>query len=258
MDLESWRWALGALAAYLIGLSKTAVPGVATPVVPFLAAVFGSRASVGIMVLMLICGDCFAIAWYRRHAQWRRLIGLLPWVLVGMGLGAGTLGVMGRLSSGTDYLGLLIGLLVVAMVILHMLQRRIPAHLTPRSSAGTALIGVAAGFATTTANAAGPVMAIYFLAHRLTKEQFLGTAAWYFFTLNVSKVPVYMVLTALNPDDPVITLQSLWLVLGAVPALIGGAVTGRWILPRIPQKSFDAVVLVLAIGSALYLIVRSL
>ncbi len=257
MDVESWEWALGAVAGYLIGVAKTAIPGVATPVVPFLAAVFGSRTSVGIMVLMLIFGDCFAIAWYRRHAQWGRLVGLLPWVLVGMGAGAAALGVMGRLGSGTDYLGLLIGLLVLAMVILHVLQRRIPTHLTPRSPAGTALIGIAAGFATTTANAAGPVMAIYFLAHRLTKEQFLGTAAWYFFILNVSKVPVYMALTALDPDDPVITLQSLWLVLAVAPALIGGAVTGRWILPRIPQKGFDGVVLALAVGSALYLIVRS-
>jgi uncharacterized membrane protein YfcA len=164
---------------------------------------------------------------------------------------------IGRLGSGTDYLGLLIGLLVLTMAVLHVLQRRLPTELTPRSRVGMILTGIAAGFATTTANAAGPVMAIYFLAHRLTKEQFLGTAAWYYFILNVSKVPVYLALTALNPEDPIITLQSLWLVLGVAPALIGGALTGRWILPRIPQKGFDAVVLTLAVGSALYLIVRS-
>jgi uncharacterized membrane protein YfcA len=257
MGVENWQWTLGAVAGYLVGVSKTAIPGVATPVVPFLAAVFGSRASVGIMVLMLICGDCFAIAWYRRHAQWGRLVGLLPWVLVGMGVGAVTLWVIGRLGSGRDYVGLLIGLLVLVMVVLHVLQRRIPAHLAPKSPAGTALTGIAAGFATTAANAAGPVMAIYFLAHRLTKEQFLGTAAWYFFIINVSKVPVYIALTALDPQDPVITLRSLTLVLTVAPALIGGAVTGRWILPRIPQRGFDAVVLVLAVGSAFYLIVRS-
>jgi uncharacterized membrane protein YfcA len=257
MDFASWKWVLGAVAGYLIGVSKTGIPGIATPVVPFLATVFGSRASVGIMVLMLICGDCFAIAWYRRHARWSRLIGLLPWVVLGMGVGAATLAVIGRLGPGRDYLGLLIGFLVIVMVVLHLLEQRIPEHLTPRSPIGTALTGIAAGFATTTANAAGPVMTLYFLAHRLTKEQFLGTAAWYYFTLNVSKVPVYMALTALNPADPVITLQSLWLVLSIAPALVGGAVTGRWVLPRIPQKSFDSLVLVLAVASALYLIVRS-
>jgi uncharacterized membrane protein YfcA len=241
-----------------VGVSKTGVPGVATPVVPFLAAVFGSRASVGIMVLMLICGDCFAIAWYRRHAQWRQLIGLLPWVLVGMGMGAATLWVMGRFASERDYVGILIGLLVLVMVVLHVLQQRIPAHLTPRSPAGTALTGIAAGFATTTANAAGPVMAIYFLAHRLTKEQFLGTAAWYYFTLNVSKVPVYIALTALHPQDPMITVHSLTLVLTVAPALVVGALTGRWLLPRLSQQKFDAVVLALSIVSAGYLIARSL
>lgn len=258
MQPESWRWALAAVAGGLIGLSKTGVPGLATPVVPFLAAVFGSRPSVGIMVLMLICGDCFAVAWYRRHAQWSRLLKLLPWVLTGMGVGAAALALTGRLQSSTDWLGLLIGLLVVAMVVLHVLQQRVPEHLTPRSPAGTALTGVAAGFATTTANAAGPVMSLYFLAHRLTKEQFLGTGAWYYLTLNVAKVPLYIALTAMNPRDPVITLRSLWLVLAAAPALITGALAGRWILPRIPQKGFDAVVLILATGSALYLIAKSL
>ena len=257
MGVEGWQWALGALAAYLIGLAKTGVPGIATPVVPFLAAVFGSRASVGIMVLMLICGDCFAIAWYRRHAQWSRLIGLLPWVLAGMGLGAGTLALIGKVDTGTDYLGLLIGLLVLTMAALHVLQQRLPSQLTPRSRVGLVLTGIAAGFATTTANAAGPIMAIYFLAHRLTKEQFLGTAAWYYFILNVSKVPLYLAITALNPENPIITLRSFGLVLLAAPALIGGALTGRWVLPRIPQKGFNAVVLTLAVVSALYLIVRS-
>lgn len=257
MGIDWWEWGLGALAAYLIGLAKTGVPGIATPVVPFLAAVFGSRASVGLMVLMLICGDCFAIAWYRRHARWSRLIELLPWVLTGMGLGAATLALIGKLESERDYLGLLIGLLVLTMAALHVLQQRLPTALTPRSRVGLILTGLAAGFATTTANAAGPIMAIYFLAHRLTKEQFLGTAAWYYFILNVSKVPVYMALTALNPENPIITLRSFWLVLSVAPALICGALTGKWILPRIPQKGFDAVVLTLAVGSALYLIVRS-
>jgi len=248
---------LGAVAGYLIGLSKTGIPGMATPVVPFLATVFGSRASVGIMVLMLILGDCFAVAWYRRHARWSRLVRLLPWVVVGMGLGAATLSVIGRLGPGPDYLGLLIGFLVIVMVVLHLLEQRIPEHLTPRSPIGTALTGVAAGFATTTANAAGPVMTLYFLAHRLTKEQFLGTAAWYYFIFNLLKVPVYAGLTALNPSEPIITFQSLWLVLTIAPALVAGALTGRWLLPRIPQKSFNALVLVLAVGSAVYLIVRS-
>jgi uncharacterized membrane protein YfcA len=258
MEIQYWQWALGAVAGCLLGVSKTGIPGLATPVVPLLAAVFGGRPSVGIMLLMLICGDCFAVAWYRRHARWERLLGLLPWVVVGMGMGAATLWFTGRLETDRDYVGMLIGVLVLLMVALHLLEHRIPEQLTPKSAAGVAFTGAAAGFATTVANAAGPVMAIYLLAHRLSKQQFMGTIAWYFFIINLTKVPVYVALTALDPQDPVITMHSLAFVLRIVPAIVAGAITGRWLLPRISQRGFDAVVLALAVASALYVIARSL
>jgi hypothetical protein len=49
--------------------------------------------------------------------------------------------------------------------------------------------GVAAGFTTMTANAAGAVMTLYLLAMRVEKLRFIGTSAWFFLIVNVSKVP---------------------------------------------------------------------
>ena len=46
-----------------------------------------------------------------------------------------------------------------------------------------------AGSTTMIANAAGPVMTIYLLACRLPKFEFVGTAAWFFFAINLLKVP---------------------------------------------------------------------
>lgn len=253
MQLEPSQWLFGAAAALLVGISKTGVPGVGIFVVILLANIFGARSSIGIMLPMLIMGDCFAVAWYRRHAQWDRLIGLLPWVVVGMAFGSAALWGTGRLGGSKDVLSILIGTLVLVMLGLHLLQGRL-GPLTPKSKAGTASTGWAAGFATTVSNAAGPIMAVYLTAHKLSKEQFMGTIAWYFFIINVSKLPIYFILTAVNPKNPIITGESLTFNLILFPAIVVGVFIGKWMLPRIPQKTFDWAILILAAASAIKLI----
>lgn len=57
MNLTPEQWAMGAAAGTLIGFSKTGMPGVGILVVPMLAHAFGGRASVGLMLPMLIFGD---------------------------------------------------------------------------------------------------------------------------------------------------------------------------------------------------------
>ena len=48
------------------------------------------------------------------------------------------------------------------------------------------------------ANAAGPIMIMYLLAMRLPKLVFMGTSAWYFFVLNLFKVPFSYSLGLIN------------------------------------------------------------
>ena len=80
MQLDWPPLALGACAAVLIGFSKTGLPGAAIPAVALMAAAFPGSAerSVGAVLVVLLAGDVFAVAWFRRHAQWRRLLALFP------------------------------------------------------------------------------------------------------------------------------------------------------------------------------------
>lgn len=255
MNLEPWQWALGALAALLVGISKTGVPGIGILVVPLLAAVFGGRLSAGVMLPMLIMADVFAVAWYRRHAQWNTLIGLLPWVVVGMAFGTAALKLTGDAKGSRDVTDIVIGSLVLGMIAAHLLRNRLGENFAPTSRIGVASTGTGAGFATTVSNAAGPIMQMYLAAHKLPKEQFMGTIAWYFFIINVSKFPIYVALSLLIPDKPIVTGSSLMFNLAVFPAILVGAYAGKWLLPRIPQKSFEAVVVVLAAAGAIKLIV---
>jgi len=97
------------------------------------------------------------------------------------------------------------------------------------------------------ANAAGPIMIIYFVAMQLPKVAFVGTSAWFFFVLNWLKVPF-----SANLD--LMTAESVKLNLMMIPAIAVGAVVGIVFLKRIPQKVFNTVVQVLAVAGAIKLL----
>ena len=254
-NLEPWQWILGVAAALIVGITKTGVPGAGILVVSLLAAAFGGRPSVGIMLPMLIFADFFAVYWYRKNVHWDKLIGLLPGVVTGMALGAGALWWIGEINSRRDIMGILIGSLVLLMLALHLLQDRLGDRLTPTSKPGTAVTGVLAGFTTTVSNAAGSIMSIYMAAHKVTKKDFVGTLAWYFFIVNVSKLPIYIALTLINPRKPIMTWQSLTFVAAVSPAIVAGVYLGKWTLTHIPERAFIWVVLAIAAVGAVKLIV---
>ena len=76
------------LAAFLIGINKTAVPGIGLLPVILLASTFETRLSTGLQLGMLALADIMAVAWYHRHADWKILLRLLPWALAGIAVGS--------------------------------------------------------------------------------------------------------------------------------------------------------------------------
>ena len=110
-----------------------------------------------------------------------------------------------------------------------------------------AFTGFLAGFATFLANAAMPVMSVYLVSQGFDKREFIGTAAWFFFLLNLSKLPVYYFMGRMTAD---VLPFDLWLM----PVALLGALIGVYILARIPQKLFNALALILAGVAAVRLI----
>lgn len=233
---------LGGLAALLVGFSKTGVPGLGILIVPLMATVFEARLSVGALLPMLIVGDVFGVAFYRRHADWSKVWPLLPWVLVGTIPGVWALRHLDSAAMAPA-----LGWLVLAMIAVELVRRRLDWHQLPHHAAFGAGIGVAIGFATTLGNIAGPIMTIYFLSRGVDKHEFVGTAAWLFLIINVSKLPIFAALGMITPG-------TLAFNLGVLPLIVVGAFLGKWTLPRIPQRIFSALVMVLAAVAAARLI----
>ncbi|MCE5199653.1 MAG: sulfite exporter TauE/SafE family protein [Armatimonadota bacterium] len=255
MDIQLWQWIYGAAAALLVGISKTGMPGAGILVVTILAMAFGGWQATGIMTPMLIFGDVFAVLWYRQHAQWDKLVKLFPWVAAGMIAGMISLWLVGESKSTKDILGIVIGVMVLGMLALHILKGRFGDKLTPQSKLGVLGTGAVAGFTTMVSNAAGPVMSIYLAGLKMPKRQFIGTLAWFFFIMNLSKVPVYAVLSRLHPAKPMLTVHGLLIDLMLLPAILVGVFIGKWMLLRISQRTFETVVLLLAGAAAIKLII---
>lgn len=108
-------------------------------------------------------------------------------------------------------------------------------------------VGILAGLTTTLANAAGPLITVYLLWAQVKKEEFVGTAAWFFFIVNCCKVPFFM-------QRQMITTQTLPYNALAIPLVIIGAVSGIWALKKINQGIFEVLVQLFAVGASLKLL----
>ena len=84
-----------------------------------------------------------------------------------------------------------IGVILLAVIAITLLRRRMSGPVADERPApvAAATYGTLGGFTTMVANAAGPVMSMYFLASRFPVKEFLGTAAWFFAIVNLAKVP---------------------------------------------------------------------
>jgi len=248
VSFEPWQWAVAAVAALLVGVAKGGISGLGfLPVVIFAQVLPSTRQSSGFLLPLLIFGDAVAVFSYRRHTQWRHLWRLFPWTVSGVLAGYFA---MGRIND--HQAAKLIGWIVAGLVMLHLWRR----GQAKRAAPGVELdhgwwfapvIGVLAGFTTLVANAAGPLMAIYLLAMHLPKLEFVGTGAVFFMLLNWFKVP-FMVNLGL------ITVDSVKFNLFLVPAVLVGALLGRWLLTRINQTWFENLALGLSAIGALRLL----
>ena len=236
-NLAPWQWLLGAFCAFMIGVAKTGMPGVGILVIPLMVVTVGdTKHSAGWLLPILCTADLFAVFYWRRHAAANKLFSMAPWVVVGMAGGAAALYLEDR------YLRPLVGAIVLAMLALY-LYRRYKSDLRP---AHGGLFGMAAGFATTVANAAGPVMNLYLLTKQLPKEEFIATGAWFFFVINLAKIPIYA-------WHGLFSRTSLIFDAVLIPAVLLGALAGRWLLGRIPPHVFEALVIVMTAASTILL-----
>ena len=230
------------VAALLTGLAKTAIPGLASIAAALYALVLPAKESTGMMLVLLLAGDLLAIWTYRHDANFKLLRRLVVSVLTGVVAGAIFMRFVTQVQMRKS-----IGIILLLLVVLTIWQRRRKLTNIPANKPMRAIAGALAGFTTMVANAGDPVTSMYFLTCKFSVKTFLGTTAWFFFLVNLSKLPFTISLGLIQP-------QHLQIAAFLMPIVLFGALAGRALAKRLTLAVFEPLVIITTIISTLPLL----
>jgi uncharacterized protein len=250
-NLTLLHWVLLYISGLIVGFAKTGVAGIGILAVPIFAEIFPAEKSAGILLPVLCVADVFAVTYYRRHADWKKIIPLIPWVAAGL-LSATWVYFSGRQEDSVlsplikNYMKPIIGTIVLIVLVLSMWRKN--HQEIPEGKLVAVGTGFSAGFTSMLANAAGPIMNIYLLVMKLPKQAFIGTAAWFFLLINYVKLPLMVI----GADS--ISTESLKMNAMLVPAVLVGGILGIKAVKKIPEEKFKIAVQLLTLAACLRLI----
>lgn len=237
---SSFNWGLILLSAFFIGLSKAGLRGIDMMNVTIMAIVFGGKASTGIVLPLLCVADIVAVSYYHRHAQWNHFWKLIPWMAIGILVGV----YVGKDMNEVIFRKIMAIIIITTVFIMVALEiRKNP--IIPTNKIFVANMGLAAGFTTMLGNLAGAFSNIYFLAMRMPKNDFIGTASWVFLVINLFKLP-FQIFFWKN-----ITTESLYTDLLLLPSVLIGFWLGIKIVSKIKEDNYRKVVILLTFLGAL-------
>lgn len=250
---SEWSWIVLFVMAIFVGMSKTGVQGLAILTVPLLAMTFGAKPSTGLMLPVLCFADVIGVSYYRRQAEWKYIVRLLPMAVAGFFLALW----VDHLIPATQFKHLMGACLALVLAVMLWKQWRDKAAKKQELSDASAdsdereqtrlkdkdsmltdqwwyspLFGLLGGFTTMIGNAAGPVMAVYLLSTRMPKLAFVGTNAWFFLCVNFLKLP-FQLFAWHN-----ISITTLAIDACAIPFVFVGAFIGIRIVRFLPERGF--------------------
>jgi uncharacterized protein len=235
------------LGAFLIGVSKAGLAtGLGMLTTPLVASAMPAHQAIGIILPLLCLADVLTMGFYWKQWNWKAIRELLVGGIVGIGVG---MLFVTRVSNNA--LSLAIGIVGLIMAVLLVIRERwYPDHVYKPSLIDGMLVGMATGFASAIAHAAGPIVAIYLIAQRLSKEAFVASNAIFFTVNNLLKVPPYVA-------AGLITTETLRHDVRYLPMLPLGVAFGWAVNRLLPQRYFDVAVQVTLFVTSLHLIVTS-
>jgi uncharacterized membrane protein YfcA len=244
-ELLPWQWVVLAFSGICIGASKTGITNISNLAIPFFVMIFGAKPSTGIILPLLCLGDLFAVIYYRRHAEWKYILKLLPWALAGFALALA----VERVVPAQSFKILIGSCILAGLVVMFINDRRGKDAVVPSGWWVSAIFGVIGGFSTMIGNAAGPIMSVFLLSVRLPKTSFVGTAAWFFLIINYLKLPLQYFAWK-N-----ISAETLLLDLVLVPFIFIGTFLGVILIKKISESLFRRFVYALLLISTILLFI---
>lgn len=239
------QWLLLSVAAFCLGISKAGLKGTELLNVTIMAIVLGGKSSTGVVLPLLCIADVMAVLYYNRHARWQHFYRLLPWMIAGIFIGV-FVGMHLNEEIFRKMMAVIIIIIVIAMLLLEIRKNLV----FPANRFFAAVMGLICGFTTMLGNLAGPFSNIYFLALRLPKNAFIGTAAWVFLVINFFKLP-FQVIFWNN-----INAHSLGTDIVVLPALLLGFYVGVKIVGLIKEDSYRKIIIAVTFIGGIFIFLK--
>lgn len=234
---------LAFLAAFLLGMGKAGIKGLGVLIVLIMALVFGGKPSTGVLIPLMIVADIFAVFYYHRHTQWKYLVKLLPTMFLGVLIGVW----IGKDISEVLFKQIMAVLILITLAIMIIMENK-KSNNIPNHWAFSSGMGLLSGVTSMIGNLAGSFADIYFLAMRLPKNEFIGTAAWLFFIINVFKLPFHIFVWN------TVTTETIALNLILIPGIVLGFFMGVKIVKLINNSVYRKFIFIAtALGALLIL-----
>lgn len=243
--MDTYSLIIALISAFLLGLAKAGIKGIAIFSVTLMALAFGTRNSTGLIMPLLLTGDIFAVIYYRHHVQWIHIRKLLPWMIIGVLLGV----FVGADLPEERFKWIMAMVILISIGLMFYFDKRKSVYV-PEGRWFSASMGLTAGFATMVGNLAGPFSNLYFLAMRLPKQAFIGTAAWLFFIINLFKLPFHILIWK------TINMQTILIDLKLIVAMIAGLTAGIYLIDLLREKAFRQMILILTAIGAIMIFLR--
>lgn len=247
-------WLFVGAAVLIQGISKSGFAGGAGILsLPLMMLVMPVDKVAACLLPLLILCDMNAIYNHWRNKVWKHILEIYLPALAGILLGALVwwwVGQEGVEEYGTPikrFVGVIAVLFGLYIVAKETSLRWVREH---RGGPKTALVaGVSAGFTSTIAHAAGPIVSLYIFSQGMGKTLFVGTVAWTFTLINLTKLPFYFYVGLI--DLSVLTFD-IWLI----PLIPIGSYLGKWMHDKVSERLFNRVIMVLTLIAGVQLILN--
>lgn len=245
-------WIFVAAAIVIQGISKSGFAGgagiLSLPLMMLVMPV--DKVAATLLPLLILC-DLNAIYHHRHNKDWTQILRIYIPACVGIVAGAFVWWKIGQ--DGVAFYSLLIKRMVGVIAILFGLyiiakDRSMAWVSQHRAGKKTAVLaGVLAGFTSTIAHAAGPIVSLYMYSQGFGKSLFVGTVAWTFTLINLTKLPFYAYTGLIKTD---VLLFDAWLV-ALIPV---GSWLGHWMHHRVSEWWFSRIIMVLTLVAGVQLL----
>lgn len=243
MSPEALAWVLLAVALAYAVFGMTGFGG-ALVAVPMLVQVMPLQDAVPFVLLMdLVCTPIVGLGNHRRVA-WPELRRLVPFMLVGVGVGATLLA-----SHRSGWLMVALGLFVLVMALRGLLQGRTPqAPLGTRLAAPAGLVGGVSG---ALFGIGGPIYTMYLVRRLPDTEAFRATISMVILVSGVVRLAAFAATGLMGSG-------GLWKTAAlALPCCLAGLWVGTRLRSRVPGDSLRRLIYLLLVASGVSVLWRA-